>query len=36
VAQWQDTAYDGKGGWVTRVPDMNANCFDVPAVAYSA
>jgi branched-chain amino acid transport system substrate-binding protein len=36
VAQWQDSAYDGKGGWVTRVPDMNTNCFDVPAVAYSA
>jgi branched-chain amino acid transport system substrate-binding protein len=36
VAQWQDNAYDRKGGWVTRVPDMNTNCFDVPAVAYSA
>jgi ABC-type branched-subunit amino acid transport system substrate-binding protein len=36
VAQWQDSAYGGQGGWVTRVPDMNTNCFDVPAVAYSA
>jgi branched-chain amino acid transport system substrate-binding protein len=36
VAQWQDNAQGGKGGWVTRVPDMNTNCFDVPAVPYSA
>jgi branched-chain amino acid transport system substrate-binding protein len=36
VAQWQDTAYDGAGGWVTRVPDMDTNCFDVPAVPYNA
>jgi branched-chain amino acid transport system substrate-binding protein len=35
VAQWQDAADGGKGGWVTRVPDMNTNCFDVPAVAYN-
>jgi branched-chain amino acid transport system substrate-binding protein len=35
VAQWQDSAYGGRGGWVTRVADMNTNCFDVPAVAYS-
>jgi branched-chain amino acid transport system substrate-binding protein len=36
VAQWQDSAYGGQGGWVTRAPDMNTTCFDVPAVAYSA
>jgi branched-chain amino acid transport system substrate-binding protein len=35
VAQWQDSANGGRGGWVTRVADMNTNCFDVPAVAYS-
>jgi branched-chain amino acid transport system substrate-binding protein len=36
VAQWQDDAYNGSGGWVTRVPDMDTNCFDVPAVSYDA
>ncbi len=36
VAQWQDAAYNGTGGWVTRVPDMDTNCFDVPAVPYDA
>jgi branched-chain amino acid transport system substrate-binding protein len=36
VAQWQDAAYGGKGGWVTKVADMDTNCFDVPAVAYNA
>ncbi|WP_344665912.1 ABC transporter substrate-binding protein [Catenulispora yoronensis] len=35
VAQWQDAANGGRGGWVTRVPDMDANCYDVPQVAYS-
>ena len=36
VAQWQDSADDGKGGWVTRVQDMNTECFDVPEVSYDA
>ncbi|MBW8804379.1 MAG: ABC transporter substrate-binding protein [Catenulisporales bacterium] len=35
VAQWQDSANGGRGGWVTRVPDMDSNCSDVPQVAYS-
>ncbi|MEY9890692.1 branched-chain amino acid transport system substrate-binding protein [Catenulispora sp. MAP5-51] len=35
VAQWQDSADGGKGGWVTRVPDMDTNCYDVPEVSYS-
>jgi branched-chain amino acid transport system substrate-binding protein len=33
VAQWQDSAYGGTGGWVTRTPQ--AACFDVPSVPYS-
>ena len=35
VAQWQNSAYDGRGGWVTRTPDMMTTCFDVPSVAYT-
>ena len=35
VAQWQDSANGGRGGWMTRVPDMDTNCYDVPQVAYS-
>ncbi len=35
VARWQDSAEGGRGGWVTQTPDMNANCFDVPSLAYS-
>jgi branched-chain amino acid transport system substrate-binding protein len=35
VARWQDSANAGRGGWVTRVPDMDTNCYDVPQVAYS-
>jgi branched-chain amino acid transport system substrate-binding protein len=35
IARWQDSAYGGKGGWVTQVPDMDTNCYDVPQVAYS-
>jgi branched-chain amino acid transport system substrate-binding protein len=35
VARWQDSADGGKGGWVTQVPDMDTNCYDVPQVAYS-
>lgn len=34
VARWQDQAYNGKGGWITLVPDMDTNCFDVPQVGY--
>lgn len=36
VARWQDSADGGKGGWVTQVPDMNANCFTVPVLASKA
>lgn len=35
VARWQDSAQGGRGGWVTQVPDMNTNCYDVPLVSYS-
>jgi branched-chain amino acid transport system substrate-binding protein len=31
VARWTD---DGDR-WVTQVPDMNKNCFDVPNVYYT-
>ncbi|MEZ0066533.1 ABC-type branched-subunit amino acid transport system substrate-binding protein [Streptacidiphilus sp. MAP12-20] len=34
VARWEDSAQGGKGGWVTQTPDMNANCFDVPALPF--
>jgi branched-chain amino acid transport system substrate-binding protein len=35
VARWQDSADGGKGGWVSQVPDMNTNCFNVFELAYS-
>lgn len=35
VARWQDSANDGKGGWVTQVPDMNTNCFTGPVISYA-
>jgi branched-chain amino acid transport system substrate-binding protein len=35
VARWQDSANGGRGGWVTQVPDMATNCYDVPQVSYS-
>ncbi len=35
VARWQDSANDGKGGWVSQVDDMNKTCFTVPQLAYS-
>lgn len=35
VARWQDSANGGKGAWVSQVPDMDKNCFDVPQLAYS-
>ncbi|MBS2962272.1 ABC transporter substrate-binding protein [Actinocrinis puniceicyclus] len=34
VARWQDSAYGGKGGWVTQVPDMDTNCFVGPVISY--
>ena len=34
VARWSDAANHGAGGWVTQVPDMTANCFDVPTLPY--
>jgi ABC-type branched-subunit amino acid transport system substrate-binding protein len=34
VVRWSDAARGGSGGWVTQVADMNANCFDVPALPY--
>jgi branched-chain amino acid transport system substrate-binding protein len=34
VAQWQDSAQGGKGGWVTRSASP-FDCFTVPTVAYS-
>lgn len=36
VARWQDSAYGGRGGWVTAVPDMMTNCYDVPELLDSA
>lgn len=36
VARWQDSASGGHGGWVTQVPDMNANCFTVPVLPFKA
>jgi hypothetical protein len=35
VGRWQDSADGGKGAWATQTPDMNASCFDVPAIAYA-
>ncbi|SOB81019.1 ABC transporter substrate-binding protein [Streptomyces sp. 1331.2] len=37
AARWQDSApgaQGGQGGWVTQVPSMAANCFDVPQLPY--
>ena len=34
AARWQDAAGGGRGGWVTQVPDMTTNCFDVPQLPY--
>jgi ABC-type branched-subunit amino acid transport system substrate-binding protein len=36
VARWQDSAHDGRGGWVTAVPDMMTNCYEVPELLDSA
>lgn len=35
VARWQDSSNGGRGGWVTQVPDMMKNCYDVPGILYS-
>lgn len=35
AARWQDSAQGGKGGWVTQVPNMDTNCFDVPQLPYT-
>jgi branched-chain amino acid transport system substrate-binding protein len=34
VAQWQDSANNGKGGWVTRSGD-DFVCYDVPSIVYT-
>jgi len=34
AARWQDSAYAGRGGWLTQVPDLTATCFDVPQLPY--
>ncbi|MFD5430591.1 ABC transporter substrate-binding protein [Kitasatospora sp. NPDC127067] len=34
AARWQDSAQGGQGGWVTQVPSMTTNCFDVPQLPY--
>jgi branched-chain amino acid transport system substrate-binding protein len=36
VARWQDSAFGGHGGWVTAVPDMMTNCYDVPDLLDSS
>jgi branched-chain amino acid transport system substrate-binding protein len=36
VARWQDSTNDGRGGWVTAVPDMMTNCYEVPELLDSA
>ena len=37
VARWEDSdKVDGvQGGWVTQVPNMDTNCFEVPALPFS-
>lgn len=35
AAQWQDSANGGTGGWVTRTPNKDFLCYDVPTVAYT-
>ncbi|MDH6142845.1 ABC-type branched-subunit amino acid transport system substrate-binding protein [Kitasatospora sp. GP30] len=34
VARWQDGTPAGGPGWVTQVPDMDTNCFEVPQLPY--
>ena len=35
VARWQDSAYGGKGGWVSQVKDIQTECFTVPVLSYA-
>jgi ABC-type branched-subunit amino acid transport system substrate-binding protein len=35
VARWRDGSGGAKGSWVSQVPDMARNCFDVPNVYYT-
>jgi ABC-type branched-subunit amino acid transport system substrate-binding protein len=35
AAQWQDSAFAGKGGWVSRTPGGPFVCYDVPSVGYT-
>jgi ABC-type branched-subunit amino acid transport system substrate-binding protein len=35
VAQWQDSGYAGRGGWVTRAPGKDFICYEVPQVVYT-
>lgn len=34
AARWQDSAEDGRGGWVTQVESMTTTCFEVPQLPY--
>jgi branched-chain amino acid transport system substrate-binding protein len=36
VARWQDSVFGGRGGWITAVPDMMKNCYDVPDLLDSS
>ncbi len=36
VAQWQDSAYGGHGGWVTRTPNGDFVCYTTPRITYKA
>src|SRR4051812_46830414 len=35
VARWQDSARGGRGGWVTKIPDMDHNCVDAKEILYT-
>ncbi len=35
IARWQDSAYNGKGGWLSQVKDMYDECFTVPVISYA-
>lgn len=34
AARWQDTAFDGRGGWVGQVDFPATACYDVPQLPY--
>ncbi|MFD9128185.1 ABC transporter substrate-binding protein [Kitasatospora sp. NPDC059571] len=34
AARWEESANDGRGGWVTQVPDMTTTCYVVPQLPY--